>query len=96
MLEIPPAAVGGAEWPPAGERTEGGDAVATESRPRAGGLEEARRRQEQEDARVRAVYEDRAFLEAARAGVARWRKGDRSGTTTLEQFAEEHGLPRPR
>ncbi len=70
--------------------------MATTSRPRADGLREYRERQEREDARLLAVYENREFVEEARDGIARWQRGDRSHTTSLEQFAEEHGLPRPR
>jgi hypothetical protein len=70
-------------------------AMTTASRPRRDGLEEYRERQEREDARLRAVYQNREFFEAAREGIARWLRGDRTGTTSLEQFAEEHGLPSP-
>lgn len=36
--------------------------------------------------------EERAEIEAA---VARWARGDRTGTTPIEQLAEEHRLPAP-
>lgn len=65
------------------------------SRPRADGLEEYRVRQEREDARLLAVYEDREFIEASRQGIMRWQAGDRTGTISLEQFAEKYKLPRP-
>ncbi len=69
--------------------------MTTTSRPSADELEEYRLRQEQEDARLRAVYENREFIDAARQEIARWQVGDRSGVITLEEFAKKYGLPRP-
>jgi hypothetical protein len=69
--------------------------MTTTGRPSADELEEYRVRQEREDARLRAVYENHEFIAAARQGIARWQAGDRSGVITLEEFAKKYGLPRP-
>ena len=67
--------------------------VAHEREASADPLEDYRAAHERQQERLRAVYADRAFMEAAVEMMRMRERGDRTGWLTFGEFKRQYGLP---